>query len=122
MSLPKNNNTGITSSGSERARDIGSLRAAYHGASKSDNTWEILRLYDAKANGSPDLLQPPASGPLSIYEKTDAALYIVHDKPAFTSKIRTAEAPPLLQPLSAGGLPLQPGCLPHGQLREERQL
>jgi hypothetical protein len=94
MSLPKTNNTGITSSGSERARDIGSLRAAYHGASQSDKTWEILRLYDKKANGSPDLLEPPAGEPpLSIYEKTDMALYVLHDKPAFTSKTRTAAAP-----------------------------
>jgi hypothetical protein len=91
--MPKNNNTGIASGGSERARDIGSLRAAYHGASQSDNTWEIMRLYDKKANGSPDLLEPPASGPLSIYEKTDAALYLMHDKPAFKSKTRTAAAP-----------------------------
>jgi hypothetical protein len=91
--MPKNNNTGIASGGSERARDIGALRAAYHGASQSDNTWEIMRLYDKKANGSPDLLEPPASGPLSIYEKTDAALYLMHDKPAFKSKTRTAAAP-----------------------------
>jgi hypothetical protein len=38
--------------GSARARDIGVLRAAIHGASKSDNTWEIMRLYDENPNGS----------------------------------------------------------------------
>jgi hypothetical protein len=93
MSPPKTKNTGITSSGSEKARYIGSLRAAYHGASKSDNTWEILRLYDEKANGSPDLEPPPGRERLTLYEKTEAALYIMYGEPVFTSKTRTADEP-----------------------------
>jgi hypothetical protein len=37
--------------GSARAHDIGVLRAAIHGAAKSNNTWEIMRLYDENPNG-----------------------------------------------------------------------
>jgi hypothetical protein len=65
-----------TTAGSQKARDIALIRAAYRGDAGWDNTWKIIHQYNTKAKGSPSNF--------STFEKTWNEIFgNAKQKPAF---------------------------------------